>query len=178
MKGYILPPRLLGKPTLHLPEWFELNGRLHHIADISVEPTEPGFDYQVKVLSIDSVSWPSNCDVAFTMLAPNRWTPPQFVKRSGVITDYFLGGSGIFVILYPNNYMDAVDMSDDRVTATQVSYDKGCFICWYAGPRGLMFAEVCSPPYRMGDLLNLRMDGTDPVDVPTKFKAAYHELVR
>lgn len=152
-----------------------LDGIKQKVQFISSEPTEPGFGYHVDVYSFVDPALAESQDLALTVIEAGKSTPPQYVKRDGEITDYPLGGSGTFVCIRPDGTTE-VTVFEEGSKETKVRYGKGCFIFWVAGEHGFKLAEVCSPPYKLGDLENLKMDGSDSVPIPESFTEHYKKL--
>ncbi|MBI2103892.1 hypothetical protein HYT59_02715 [Candidatus Woesebacteria bacterium] len=155
--------------------WLEVGGTLHQITHLGPEPTATGYDYQVETFKIKG-ELGDVLDAALVTIGPAGWTPPQRVDREGLILDFPMKGDGYFVCMYPHGTLWIKNFNDRNSDQNNRAffYRKGCFIFWKAGPRGLTFVEVCSPPYKLGDLKNLDINSSE---VPIKFKGIYKKMV-
>lgn len=137
----------------------------------SKEPTDSNYGFQVEAYQLDD----ETRDGALATVLPNSFTPPQKVLRDGTVTDYPFKGSGKLLILSDENRLSEIyfDENDPEHSNFKIIYEKGSYICWKAGEEGLEFMEVCSPPYKEGDLQNLNMEKDD---VPVAFKEAFKML--
>ncbi len=162
-----------GRPKF---EEIRLGNETLQIQHIQAEDTEPGFGYHVEVYAFADGALAERQDLALTWIEPGKFTPPQYVKRDGSITDYAIEGSGRFVCVRPNGEMEVSDYTGGE--GASVSYGKGSFIFWQAGAAGFRLAEVCNPPYKLGDLENLKLDGSDSVQIPEEFMKMYNDLTK
>lgn len=140
---------------------------------ISREPTDTKYLYRVDVFSVDG---DETRDFARVEVVEGGATPPQLVLREGEIIDCPVSGEGTFLILRPGGELEKYDFDDrnpqDR--NNNIHYGKGSYIAWVAGERGLVFVEVCCPPYKQGDLKNLDVTNSD---TPEAFRVGYQQLV-
>jgi hypothetical protein len=139
-----------------------------------MEPTEAGFGYEVRPYEVrERVG--DLLDIAHARVFANAWTPPQLVKRDGVIMDAPITGSGTFYCYRPGGTIDQFHFDDKTPSdlGKGVAYEQGCYVFWKAGEQGLEFLEMCSPGYKPGDLITVDIESDT---VPQAFKAIYQDV--
>ncbi len=165
---------IIGRTNLD-GKFLELEGQLYEIDPLVDETTEPGYGYRVQTARFVGERR-DRMDVAKATVYPNSTTPPQFVKRTGRISDYPMRGEGEFVIWRPGIGLERIPYNgrDSSQYNLRIDYAAGCYQFWRAGNGQLTFIEICEPPYQEGDLKNLKI--TD--DMPEEFRQEHRSLVK
>lgn len=157
--------------------YLRLKGRVYAmLGDLELEPEDSKHGVRISSCPLmDEDGREDRVDLAMAIVESNRTTPPQLVLREGQIADYPIKGSGRFLCLEPNGnlWMIPFNENDPNQRNFRVVYSKGIYQCWVAGPEGLGFLELCTPPYQEGDLKNLNFELDD---IPELFKDTYSLL--
>lgn len=150
-----------------------VDGQIFHLKSLGREPTEKGYGYAVEPYQIEGNK---NMDVAKATIFPNRWIPPELVLRDG-IADYLIRGKGEGIVFSPDRGMRRFyfEEANSWQGNTRITYRKGDYICWRAYSAGLEFVEVCTPPYKPGDLEILDIENPK---IPPAFREAYLEFTQ
>ncbi len=151
----------------------ELEGQLYNVTSLGFEEMASGYDITVESFQI--IGYEQKMDVARAKISPKSSTPPQYVKREGTIKDYPISGSGTLLCLCPDGTLRKVSYDDGNENQYNLKeeYGRGCYVSWIAGNKGLVFAEICEPPYQKGDLIDLDINS---LVVPGLFRQAYKSL--
>jgi hypothetical protein len=96
----------------------------------------------------------SEQDLAIIKVSPNARTPRQLVKYGEKTIEVFLEGSGKLFV--ENERGEVVEHHFSKgQDGNFVLISIGDKMQWIAGENGLLFAEICKPPYREGRFINI-----------------------
>ncbi len=95
-------------------------------------------------------------DVAVVEVAANAKTPNQRVLGGTKTVEQFIRGVGVLTVVSEDGVVQEYTFDDTTPdNARSVEVEIGQVMQWQAGESGLIFAEICEPPYKDGRFENL-----------------------
>ncbi len=95
-------------------------------------------------------------DVAVIEVVASVKTPRQKVLSGTRTTEQFINGSGVLMVTSEDGVVQQYIFDDTTPeNARSVEIQIGQIMQWQAGENGLLFAEICEPPYEEGRFENL-----------------------
>lgn len=95
----------------------------------------------------------SSRDLAIIRVLPNHATPRQRVLSGRATIEGWVAGSGRLVV--ESIGRAAIYTTQNSALLHGVTVGQGEVMQWQAGEDGLLFAEICEPPYEEGRFENL-----------------------
>lgn len=96
----------------------------------------------------------TSVDLAIVTVEPGHKTPRQRVLRGEVTIEGYFKGEGTLTMESPDGVVESIEFGIGRdVSSREVKV--GEIMQWVAGEQGLVFYEVCRPPFAEGRFENL-----------------------
>lgn len=95
-------------------------------------------------------------DLAIIHVEPSHTTPRQRVLKGNKTIEGFVSGNGSLIIEGAGESAVRYEFDDENgESSDSVSVELGQIMQWQAGEAGLVFYEICEPPYEDGRFENI-----------------------
>lgn len=96
----------------------------------------------------------SSKDLAIVRVKANHSTPLQKVLAGDSTIEGYLNGEGQLVVSDAKGHTTVYSYTEIGQATNPVSVYIGETMQWHAGTKGLVFYEICTPPYEDGRFIN------------------------